>query len=144
MQKIDLPLVSTRLRPTCEVQIEPDRVLSNDVVLPWETHPHRIRLWCIGNEFGPVCAVWAACEQDALDEMVDSNLGNSFLVPNPNEETISEDEREEWAYLGNASEPCNLSYCWMQPVDLAKCSPRILCAFAEARGAGADSIAEAL
>lgn len=144
MQKITLPCLPTRLTPSRDVEIEPDRVLANDVVLPWESHPHKMRLWAIGNEFGPVCAAWASCEQDALDGMVDNDLGNSFLVSDPDDESISDGEREDWAYLGNASEPCDLTYAWIQPVDLAKCEPRILCAFAEARGSGADLLSEVI
>ena len=42
------------------------------------------------------------------------------------------------AHLGNAGEPCDLTNVWIQLADLTDC--RLLCAFAEARGAGEKNL----
>lgn len=100
-----------------------------------------MRLWVIGNEYGAVGAVWASHEQDALDQLIDSNLGDCFLVSEEDQKTASGDEQEEWVHLGNAGEPCDLTYAWIQPVafDLSR-DCQLLCRFAEARGNNADTL----
>jgi hypothetical protein len=104
-------------------------ILLNDVVLPQEFNPHNVRLWIIGHEFGAICAVWASCEQDAFDEMLNAGYEH-FLVENPEEDL-------EYCYLGNAGEPCNLDYAWITPVEFDFVRDyRALIALAEARGAG--------
>jgi hypothetical protein len=62
------------------IEINGDKILCNDIVLPTETHPHNIRLWFVGNEFGALGAIWASSEQDALDELVDAGLGDGLLI----------------------------------------------------------------
>ena len=117
-----------------EVDLDLTRILCNNVILPWEFNPHKVRLFVIGNEFGAVGAVWADCEQDALDELVDSGLGDCFLVDEKAVAEMSEEEREELAHLGNAGEWANLDYAWIRECDL-KGEIELLCDFAEARGA---------
>lgn len=128
-------------RPAFSVELEPERILCNDIVLPFESHPHRVRLWVIGNVYGAVGAVWASCEQDAIDELIDSGLGDCFLVSDEDQQTADEPEREGWAHLGNAGEPCDLTDEWIQPVawDLKR-DCELLCRFAEARGANATTL----
>jgi len=122
-------------------EIEPERVLCNDVTLPWESHPHNMRLWIIGHEYGAVCAVWASSEQDALDEMVDKGLGECFLISDEDQAKADEGEREEWSPLGNAGELADLTNCWMHCVTFDPSRDyKLLAAFAEARGACADSL----
>ena len=110
-------------------EIDDKDVLINNAVLPQEFNPHNVRLWIIGHEFGAICAIWASCEQDAFDEMLDAGY-EQFLVENPEED-------QEYSYLGNAGEPCNLDYAWIETVefDLVR-DYRTLIALAEARGAG--------
>lgn len=124
-------------------ELDGERILCNDVKLPWEGNYHNTRLWVIWHEFGPVCAVWADCEQDALDTMVDEDLGGAFLLDDDAVSEATEEEREEWASLGNAGEYADLTYCGIAPVvfDLAR-DCRLLCAFAEARGEGRDTLAD--
>lgn len=112
-----------------DVEIDNKSILANDVTFQHEYNPHNVRLWVIGHEFGAVCAVWAACEQDAFDEMVDSDLGDAFLI---SDEDIENDE--EYAYLGNAGEAASLDNAWIEAVDLQKQEIELLLAFAEARG----------
>ena len=109
--------------------VDDSDILLNNVILPQEFNPHNVRLWIIGHEFGAICAVWANCEQDAFDEMLNAGY-EQFLVENP-------EDGEKYCYLGNAGELCNLDYAWIETVefDLAR-DYRTLIALAEARGAG--------
>jgi hypothetical protein len=117
------------------VELEPGRILCNDVILPLEFNPHNKRLWVIGNVYGPVCAVWADGEQDALDEMVDAGMGDSFLVSNEDAFKMDEAERDELAQLGNAGEYADLTDAWMAEVVFEPSRDwQLLCKFAEARG----------
>ena len=96
--------------------LEESDILLNDVTLPGFYNPHNVRLWVIGHEYGPICAVWAANEQEALDEMLDQGY-EQFLVAD--EDFDKElDEAGHYAYLGNAGEPCDLSYAWIKPIVL--------------------------
>ena len=115
-------------------ELDERSILANDVIFPHEYNPNDVRLWVIGHEYGPVAAVWADCEQAALDLLIDSGLGDCFLVDD--ESDIDEDT----ARLGNAGAPCNLNYTWIDPVDLSKLPLPVLLAFAEARGAGNDTL----
>jgi hypothetical protein len=96
----------------CFAELKDSEIMVNEEpILPGDYHPHKMRLWVIGHEFGAICAVWANCEQEALDNAVDLDLLDCFL---------SEDQDyddEELTGLGNASELFDLSMCWMFPVD---------------------------
>ncbi len=122
--------------PAREVELPDERILCNDVTLPWDFNPHNTRLWVIGNEYGALAAVWAEGAQDAFDALVDEGLGDTFLVPQEDQDEATEEEREEWAHLGNAGEACDLTHAWIQQVRLDPVQDcELLCAFAEARGA---------
>ncbi len=115
---------------------EKDILVNEDPVLPGEWRGHNTRLWVIGHEYGPIVALWATCEQYALDEMLDKGYEH-FLVDEPEDDP----DRDLYTYLGNASEACDLSYAWIHPVKLEKERDFTLClAFAEARGAGRPSL----
>lgn len=144
MQKIKLSCAAVNggafnCLPARDFELEPEKVLCNDVTFPWDRNGG-VRLWVIGHEFGAVCAVWAQHEQDALDQMVDSGLGDAFLVAPDDYARMSRDQQDDCANLGNASEPADLTNAWLQVVDLSKLDPQTLCMFAEARGAGADNL----
>lgn len=132
--KLTLHTKRNRITHGGPVELEPKRVLCNDVMLPGDFNPHSVRLWVIGNEYGAIGAVWAGNEQDALDQLVDSGLGNGLLID-------EKDADEDSARLGNASEPANLDNAWMAEVEFipARDWP-LLCAFAEARGAANDTL----
>lgn len=120
--------------PARVVELEQERILCNDISFPWESHPHRMRLWVIGNEYGPLGAVWAGHEQDAFDVLVDAGLGGGLLI----EEA---DADEDSARLGNAGEPANLDNAWIRTVRLdPKQDCLLLVAFAEARGEAVDTL----
>lgn len=120
--------------PARDIELTPERILANDVILPWERHPHGMKLWIIGNEFGALGAVWANHEQDAFDELIDSDLGGGLLIDEA-------DADEETARLGNAGEPCDLTHAWIQAVAFDQSRDcQLLCRFAEARGQGSKTL----
>lgn len=134
----------TELHTVCGQVIELDdsQILCNDITFPWDFNPHNTRLWIVCNEYGALGAVWAQHEQDALDELVDNDLGAGLLV----DEADADDD--ECARLGNAGEPADLSNCRLYVVKFCRAgndaeikdSCKLLCRFAEARGAGADTL----
>lgn len=127
--------------PSREVELTDDCILCNNVVLPWSFNPHSVELWVIGNEFGPIGAVWASHEQEASDVLVDEGLGESLLVDKEDVAKASDEDREHWAPLGNAGEPADLTNVWMQRVRLdPKQDCELLCKFAYADGAGLPSL----
>lgn len=91
-------------------------ILLNDVTMPGDFNPHNVRLWVIGNEYGPVCAVWASNEQEALDEMLDQGYEHFLVADEDFDEDL--DKQNFYTYLGNAGEPCDLSYAWIKPIVL--------------------------
>lgn len=119
--------------PVCS-ELEPSKILCNDVSLPGGFNPHNVRLWVIGNEYGAMGAVWAGNEGDAIDELIDAGLAGGILI----EEA---DATEETARGGNAGEAYDSEHLWMaevvfEPVrDLS-----ILLKFAEAKGNCADTL----
>ena len=67
--------------------------------------------WAIWNEFGVIAIVYADCEQDALDIVVDESTKlDSCLVE------FSEANYEECCSLGNAGELFDLGYIGMQQI----------------------------
>jgi len=140
--KVSLSLVQNGPFASCPpiAELTPARVRCNDVVFPWEFNPHGKRLWVIGNEYGALGAVWADHEQDALNALVDEGLGEALLVDEQTQQDADEDEREEWSHLGNAGEAADLSHAWMATVRLEAQDFKLIAAFAEARGACAESL----
>ena len=127
--------------PARTVELEDERIDASNVTLPWDFNPHNTRLFVIGHEFGAVCAVWADHEQEAFDQMIDLGFGDCFLVSPEDQASATEDEQEDWTHLGNAGEPCNLDHAWIQRVRLdPQHDCRLLCRFAEARGANATTL----
>jgi hypothetical protein len=117
-----------------EIELHSHCILCNDITFPWEFNPHNTRLWIVSNEYGALGAVWAYCEQDALDELVDNDLGNGLLIDEA-------DADEDCCRLGNAGEPANLDYCRIDQVRLDPALDcQLLCKFAEARGAVYDNL----
>jgi len=121
------------------VDLNTHRILANDVIFSHEYNPHNVRLWLISNEYGPVAAVWADCEQDAIDEATDAGLMDAFLLE---DDDIDEEDMEvgEYSFIGNAGEPADLTNLDIEAVDLSQQSLELLIAFAEARGACADTL----
>ena len=124
---------------SCE--LEGEQIRCNDVMLPAEFdagsafNPYKIRLWVIGHTYGAVHAVFAAHEQDALDEL--ANCGAlDFCQVTDGDET---EDSDGFARLGNAGEPFDLSELWMGEVVFeATRDSKVLVALARASEAGAD------
>lgn len=115
-----------------EIECKDEEFKLNDVIFPWEYNPHNVRPWVITSLYGVCGVVWGSCEQDALDALCDEGLSNAFLV---------DEETEETAGLGNASEPHDLTNCHIENVRLdEKQDCRLIAKIAEQRGARADSL----
>lgn len=112
------------------VELEDERILCNDIQLPTDgLHPGPVKLWVIGNEYGAMGAVWASCEGDAIDELIDQDLARGILIE-------EEDADEETARGGNASEPYDTEHLWMAPVSFDPARDfKTIVRLAEARGA---------
>ncbi len=122
--------------PAREVELDLDRIRVNNLgpTLPGEYNPHNVRLFVVGNEYGVMGAVWAESESDALDELVDADLGAGILIDEA-------DAEEDSPRLGNAGEPADLDHAWLQPVRLDwNLDGRLLAAFAEVRASGGNSL----
>lgn len=127
--------------PAREVELNDEKILCNNIVLPFSFNPHTVRLWVVGNEFGAICAIWADYEQGAFDEGIDAGLLDSLLVSEEDQKEADEETQEEWVRLGNADEPCDLTNVWIQAVRLSpEKDCELLCAFAYASGAGQKTL----
>ena len=123
-------------------------ILANDVVLPWNNGSFESKLYIIGNEYGPLGAVWANSDQAALDTLIDAGLGDRFLIEDEdmddyavesdtcyvcNKHKDAPDETADYTtvththeyvdypditYLGNGDEPCDLQHAWLKEVKL--------------------------
>jgi len=99
-------------------ELEGDKILANNVLLPREIdpdaayNPYNVRMFVIGHEFGPICAVWASSEQEALDEAVDQNMLDCLMEKDQNPE-----DDEDLTRLGNAGELFDLTHAWIADVE---------------------------
>jgi len=92
------------------VDIHADNILTSNVMIPEHgSNYHKVIAWVIGNEYGALFMIWASNEQDALDEAVDQNMMESFLVENPKPK---DHDDEGYTSLGNAGELHDISHCW--------------------------------
>ena len=141
-RKIKLPVGGSDKNEDHWVELEAKQILCNDVVLPGEyIHSRDKRLWVLESTLGnfPIFlgAVWADYEQEALDTLINEGLGDFLIVDEKDLEKMNEDEKEELVGLGNASELCDLSNAGLLPVTFVPSRDwKLLCMFAEARGAG--------
>ena len=72
---------------------------------------YRDKRWAVWNEFGVIAIVYADCEQEALDVIVDESTKlDSCLVE------FSEANYEECSSLGNADELFDLEYIGMKQI----------------------------
>lgn len=97
---------------------EADDVVNPDSFIPnGEFNPHKVRPFLIHNEFGTLAIVYADNEQDALDEAADADKLDSVQVDE--EEYFKADEEghsDEYANLGNAGQPFDLTYIGLIPL----------------------------
>ena len=149
MAKIKLPATdqSTDNSPNAFIEVEPSRVLCNDVVLPGERNPNHTRLWIVSAAFSNwptfLGAVWADNEQDALDTLIDEGLGEALLVEEEALVSMDDDEREELFYLGNAGKACDLTNVGLEPVRFSVTRDReLLAMFKDARENGLANLGQ--
>ena len=119
-----------------EIDIPAGAVLANEVIFPTEFNLYNVHIFLIHNEYGYIAAVWASSAQDALDRAVNSDLLNSCLIATADLPDFGDDV----SYLGNASEPFDLSNIGITEVYPANQPLATLLRFAEARGAGAVNL----
>lgn len=119
-----------------DVTVKPERFLLNDVNWPWESHPHGMKayLWHDGQGYNGA-VVWASHDQDAIDELVDSDLLDIYLV---DDKDVSDEAEERGEYLraGNASEPFAIQESKLVPIDWKNAPPELIAAVAYGAGAG--------
>jgi hypothetical protein len=120
-------------------EIEGEKIICNDVNLPGHIectyNPYNVRLLVIGHQFGAVCAIFAACDQDALDAAVDAGQMDFCLAEE------QDYDNEELTPLGNASELFDLSTVWIAPVEFdAARDIKLIVALARAAESGADTL----
>ena len=100
------------------VNLDNENIYANDVCIPREfdedagMNTYNTRLFVIGAEHGPICAVWANCAQAAFDAAVNLNALDSLLI----EEKDLADYPNATG-LGNASEPFDLDNAWIGEVE---------------------------
>lgn len=129
------------------IELDAERILCNDIILPGEPNPHNVRLWIVSAAFSNwptmLGAVWAAHEQDALDTLVNEGLGEALLIDESALASMDDDEREELAYLGNADEPCDLANVGCIDVRFNRARDKeLLNMFAEARDRELSNLGE--
>jgi hypothetical protein len=137
--KITLPLKNDR-----EIEVDPDRILCNDIVLPCDAaYKQKTRLWVIWNEYGPMGAVWAKSDQEAMDLLVDSDLAQGILVDEDTLKDMDDNAKKELTQLGNAGEYCDLTNVRLDSVTFKpERDWKLMCKFAEARGAQIDRLTD--
>ena len=124
-------------------EVDADNILLDNAQLPPEIdasdryNPQNIRLWVIGHEHGPICAVFAGCEQYALDQAVDLHQLDYLMAADQDydDETLTS--------LGNASELFDLSHAWIAEVEFdAKRDIQLIVAIVKARAECLDNLGE--
>jgi hypothetical protein len=95
-----------------EFSFDSSQTVNSESYIPTgEFNPHNTRPFLVHNEFGVLGVVYASSLQDALDEMVDSDKLDSCLVSDEDyAEADKEGYADDYASLGNASEPFDLTY----------------------------------
>ena len=120
-----------------EYDLEADKVMTDDVTMRHEHAVGYSQLWIIGNEFGPLCAVWAPHESDALDAAVNADLLDSLLLE---ESDLDAYHESEYTRAGNASEPFASAHLWIKLAPIGEQTTLTQIRFAECRGAAVDNM----
>lgn len=138
---------ANRLMSANQFNIEGKSIICNDVNLPENIehsyNPHNVRMWLIGHYHGPVCAIFASNEQDALDAACDANMMESFMLSEDDAEEYYElpEDEQTATHLGNAGELHNLDDCWIAEVDFeASRDIKLIIALVRAPANGDDTL----
>ena len=129
------------------IELEANRVLCNDVVLPGERNPNHTRLWIASAAFSNsptfLGAVWADDEESALDTLIDAGLGKALQIDDLDLEAMDEKEQDSLAYLGNESQACDLTNVGLTPVKFSAARDKgLLEMFKSARENGLANLGE--
>lgn len=119
------------------VQVDADRCMCNNVILPGEYNPRNVKPYIIGNEHGTFCLVWATCDGDALDTAVNASFLDCLKATEKDLDAMTAEERSELSCLGDAGEMFDLKDVWLEPTILSR---KMELLFAEARGANVDNL----
>ena len=122
-------------------ELEGEKIVCNDVQLPVHIdannsyNPYNVRAMVIGNEYGAICVVFASHAQEALDNAVNSNMLDSLMS------SEEQDEYDSLTPLGNASELFDLSNVWIGEVDFeAARDINLIVALVRAQSEGDDTL----
>ena len=147
--------IGNRLTPVNVFSVSPEEIICNDVMLPGALdsasryNPHNVRMFLIGHCHGPVCAIFASHEQEALNAAVDADMRGCFIVSEEDTKTYYEacnengehSEGINYMALGNADELHNLDDCWIAEVELkADRDINLIIALARASEGGHDTL----
>lgn len=120
------------------VKVLKEDILANDVVFPWESHPHGMKPWLFEVHLGGPWIVWASHEQYALDELADSGLLDGFMADENELKDLTDEEIDEtYMRLGNASEPFAVNQnSRIRVIEFKDVPVELMVLWAEARGKG--------
>ena len=83
-----------------------------------EYNPHNVRAWAIRNQFGALCVVVGAHEQEALDEAVNEGfLDSELMSPLDYKEYSDNGWHDSYTYAGSASEAIWAEYLSIVEID---------------------------
>jgi hypothetical protein len=99
------------------VTIDDSMVVESSDFIPYgEYNPHNVRPWIIGHEHGAFCVVFASDAQTAIDIAIDAGKMDFLRVSDEDYAAMSEEEQNECLTGGNAGEPFDQSYLWMEDI----------------------------
>lgn len=132
--------------PARPVELEPERIRIDCADATPCIHPEdhgNASLYVVGNECGPMGAVWCRHEGDAIDALVNADLAGGILIDEDSLARMDEEEREDVHHAGDAGEPVDLTHAWIQRVELDGARDwRLIAMLAETRGAGYSHLGE--
>ena len=87
-----------------------DVVNPDDAIWAGDYNPHNKRLWLLHDHGFTICVVWADNLQDAIDEAVDHDKLDRYLVTEKEAADYGGDiyNCDSLSYLGNAGEPFDI------------------------------------
>jgi hypothetical protein len=83
-----------------------DVVNPDNCIFAGEYNPHNVRPWLLHDHGLAIAIVFADCLQDALDEAVDADKMDRYLIGPEDQRDYPAEERI--SYLGNAGEPFDI------------------------------------
>ena len=92
-----------------EIEFTDADVVNSDNWIPdGEYNPHNVRPWLLHDHGFVLAVVFADCEQDAIDEAVDEDKLDRYLIAEEDLSDYGDDTIEGVSYLGNAGEPFDI------------------------------------